>query len=112
MATCRELYDEADRLKDDGKLEDAVAKYQEILAQDETYALAHAALAVVLGRLDRHAEAIQHARRVSELEPNDAFSHAQLSVVYQRAFAATNNPQFIQLAEDAMGRSRMIEGGM
>lgn len=112
MATSRELYDEADQLKDAGKHDEAVAKYQEILAEEETYVLAHAALAVVLGRLDRHDEGIVHARRVCELEPNEAFSHAQLSVVYQRAFQATNNPQFIQLAEDAMGRSRTIETGM
>jgi len=112
VATSQVLYDEADKLKDEGKLEEAVAKYQEILAQDEAYVLAHAALAVVLGRLERFEEGIVHARRVCDLEPNDAFSHAQLSVVYQRAFQATNNPQFIQLAEDAMGRSRTIETGM
>ena len=112
MPTTHEMYDEATKLKDDGKLDEAVAKYQEVLAEDEAYALAHAALAVVLGRLNRHDEAIKHAQRVCELEPNDPFSHTQLSVIYQRAFAGTNNPQYIQDAEEAMARSRMIQEGM
>jgi tetratricopeptide (TPR) repeat protein len=112
MPSTHEMYDEATRLKDEGKLEEAVAKYQEILAEDEAYALAHAALGVVLGKLGRHEEAVEHAKRVCELEPNDPFSHTQLSVIYQRAFAGTNNPQYIQDAEEAMARSRMIQGGM
>ena len=41
MPTNEQLYDEADRLKDDGKLEEAVAKLGELLAQDPNYALAH-----------------------------------------------------------------------
>jgi len=111
MPTIHELYDEADRLKDAGKLDEAVAKYEEILGQDEAYALAHAALAVVLGKLDRHDEAIRHAQQVCELEPNDPFSHTQLSVIYQRAYAGTDNHQYIHAAEEAMARSRMIQGG-
>ena len=112
MPDSNQLYDEADRLKSEGKLEEAVEKCQEILAQDADFALAHAALAVALGRLGKHEDAIKHARRVSELEPDDPFSHTQLSVIYQRAYAGTNNPQYIQDAEEAMARSRMIQGGM
>jgi len=111
MATVEELYDEADKLKDEGKLDEAVAKLNEVLSQKEDFALAHSALAVVCGRLGRHEEAIQHAQRVCELEPNDPFSFTAMSVTYQRAFAATNNPQYIQLAEDAMARSHMLHGG-
>ena len=58
MATNVELYDEATRLKDAGNLEAAVAKLQELVAQDPNYPLAHSALAVILGRLKRHDEAI------------------------------------------------------
>ena len=110
MATSHELYDEADRLKEEGNLEDAVAKYQQILEQDEGFTLSHAALAVVLGKLGRHEEAVKHAQRVCELEPEDPFSHTQLSVIYQRAFAGTNDQNYIRLAEDAMARSQMIQG--
>lgn len=110
MPTSHELYDEADQLKDEGKLEESVAKYQEILAQDPKFALAHAALAVVLGRLGRHEEAIEHARKVCELQPNEAFSYTALSVTYQRAYAGTGNMAYIRDAEEAMARSRMVQG--
>jgi len=33
-----------------------------------------------------------------------------LSVIYQRAFAATNEHRYIQLAEDAMAKSRSMTG--
>jgi tetratricopeptide (TPR) repeat protein len=103
------LYDQADKLKDEGKLDEAVAKFQESLAADTGYALAHAALAVVLQKLGRHDEAIEHARKVCELEPSDPFSFTALSVTYQRAFAGTNNMQYIRLAEDAMEQSRILQ---
>lgn len=111
MATIEETYDQADRLKDEGKLDEAIAKFEEILAQDEAYALAHSALAVVYGKVGKHDEAVGHAKRVCELEPNDAFSFTALSVIYQRAFAGTNRPEYIQLAEDAMARSQMLQSG-
>src|SRR5262245_12369600 len=103
------LYDEADKLKDAGKLDEAVAKLNEALSADSSYGLAHAALAVVLQKLGRHEEAIEHAKRVCELEPDDPFSFTALSVTFQRAFAGTNNMQYIRLAEDAMERSRILQ---
>jgi tetratricopeptide (TPR) repeat protein len=103
------LYDEADKLKDAGKLEEAVAKLNESLAADPNYALAHSALAVVLQRLGRHEEAIEHAQKVCQLDPDDPFSFTALSVTFQRAFAGTNNMQYIRMAEDAMERSRMLQ---
>jgi len=103
------LYDEGDKLKDEGKLAEAVATYEESLAADPGYAVAHSALAVVLQKLGRHEDAVQHARRVCELEPNDPFSFTALSVTYQRAFAGTQNMQFIRMAEDAMEQSRILQ---
>jgi tetratricopeptide (TPR) repeat protein len=110
MADVVALYDEADRLKDAGKPDEAVAKLKEALAVDPKYALAHSALAVLSQRLGRHEEAIEHAEAVCELEPNDPFSFTALSVIYQRAFAGTNDQQFIRLAEDAMEKSRILQG--
>ena len=108
MSDVVKLYDEADKLKSEGKLEEAVAKLEEAVAQDDSYALAHSALAVVLQRLGRHEDAIQHAVRVTELEPGDAFSYTALSVTYQRAYSGTNEMGYIRLAEEAMERSRML----
>jgi tetratricopeptide (TPR) repeat protein len=109
MSDAAALYDQADKLKDEGQLEEAVAKLNEALALDPGYALALAALAVVAQKLGRHEEAIQHARRVCELEPNDPFSFTALSVTYQRAFAGTNNVSYIRMAEDAMEQSRILQ---
>jgi predicted Zn-dependent protease len=104
MPTNEAFYDDAMRLKEDGKLAEAAAKLKELLAQDPKYALGHSALAVVLTRLKRHDEAIHHAQQVCQLEPNDPFSFTALSVTYQRSGK-------IPEAEDAMARARMLQGG-
>lgn len=103
MSTSVEMYDEAEKLKDAGDLEGAAAKLNELLASDPDYALAHSALAVIYTRLARHDEAIQHAVKVCELEPTDAFSFTALSVTYQRAGK-------IPEAEHAMAQAQMITG--
>ncbi|HVX11970.1 MAG TPA: tetratricopeptide repeat protein [Pirellulales bacterium] len=103
MPTSEEIYSEADKLKDSGDLEGAAKKLTELLAQDPRFALAHSALAVIYGRLRRHDEAIQHALKVCELEPNDTFSFTALSVTFQRAGR-------IPEAEEAMARARMMQG--
>lgn len=95
------LYDEAIKLKDDGNIEQAIAKMQALVEQDETYALAHSALAKMLTDSGNHPEAIKHALKVTELEPNDPFSFTALSVTYQRG-------GFIPEAEDAMAKARMV----
>ena len=43
MATPNELYDEANALKEQGDLEVAVAKLEEILTIDENHCLSHSA---------------------------------------------------------------------
>lgn len=108
MAAPHELYDEAISLKDEGKPEEAVAKLKEVLAADASYALAHAALAIVYQKLSKHAEAVEHAKKVCEIQPNDPFSYTALSVTCQRAFAGTGDTSFIQAAEDAMAKSHAM----
>jgi Flp pilus assembly protein TadD len=103
MANTTELYDEAVKLKDAGNFEGAVAKLREILVTEPNYALAHGALSIYLGRLQRHDEAIAHAKKVCELEPNDPRSFTALSVVSVRAGK-------IQEAEDAKAKAQMMAG--
>lgn len=110
MTTTSELYDDADRLKDDGQYERAIEKLNELLTVNDGYVLAHSALAVVYGKVNQHDKAIEHGVRVSELEPNDSFSWTALSVTYQRAFAETDEHKYIQMAEDAMAKSQSLTG--
>lgn len=79
------LYDEAIKICEQGDLEGAVGKLQELLKQDEKYALAHAALSVFYSKLEKHDEAIIHADKVCELEPTDPFSFIAKSLVCQKA---------------------------
>lgn len=99
--TREELYSEAEKLKDAGQLDDAVARLSELTRLHPDYALPHSALAVILSKQGRHDEAVAHAQRVCELEPDDPFSFTALSVICQRGGR-------IMEAEDAMARSRMM----
>ena len=103
MHTPDELYAEASKLKNAGKLPEAVAILEEILKTAPDHVLSHSALGVHLQKLGRNDEAISHARRVTELEPNDPFSFTQLSVIYQRCGK-------IPEAEEAMARAHMLQG--
>ncbi len=109
MATPLELYNEADQLKADGKLEEAVAKLGEAIEIDAGYALAHLAIAVLLQKLDKHEEAVTHGQTVCALAPDDPFSFTALSVTLQRAYAGTNDTKYIPLAEEAMEKSRLLQ---
>jgi tetratricopeptide (TPR) repeat protein len=102
MPSNEELYDRAQQLKDEGKLDEAAGVLEQLVAQDPKYALAHSALAVIYGRLKRHEEAIRHGMTVCELEPDEPFSFTALSVTFQRAGK-------IPEAEDAMARAHMLQ---
>lgn len=102
MSTPSTLYDEGTALKEQGDLEGAVKKWQEILTIDPDFVLAHMALGVHLQKLGRNEEAIKHAVRVTELEPNDSFSFTQLSVIYQRCGR-------IPEAEEAMAKAHAVQ---
>lgn len=110
MPSVAELYDEAETLKDAGKTEEAIAKLNEGLAVDENHVLSHLALAVLYGRVDKHADAVRHGQRACDLDPSDSFNFTAMSVTYQRAWAGTQNAEYIQLAEDAMAKSQALEG--
>ena len=102
MPTNETLYDEAEKLKQAGKLAEAAETLERLLAQDSSYALAHSALAVLYGRLNRHDEAIRHGLKVCELEPNEPFSFTAMSVTFQRAGK-------IPEAEEAMARAHLLQ---
>lgn len=109
MPTTVELYKEAEALKRESKWEEAIAKLEELLKQDESHVLSHLALAVLYGKVGKHAEAVQHGERAVDLEPTDQFNFTALSVTYQRAFEATQDRTFIYKAEQAKERSHTMQ---
>ena len=110
MPETHEIYDEGEQLKEEGKLEDAVAKFQEALQADANFPLAHFALAVALGQLGQHEKAVEHGEKAAQLEPTEPFSYTALSVTYQRAFEGTRDQRFIELAEHAKNKAHELAG--
>lgn len=110
MPEPHEIYDEGERLKEEGQLEEAVAKYHESLEADPNLALAHFALAVALGRLGNHEKAVEHGERAAQLEPTEPFSYSALSVTYHRAFEGTRDMRYVELAEQAKARASELAG--
>jgi tetratricopeptide (TPR) repeat protein len=84
MPTANELYDEAVALRDTGDKPAAIAKLEEAVALDPAFAIGHGMLAKLYADLGEADEAISHAKKVVELEPDDTFSYTALSVIYQR----------------------------
>jgi tetratricopeptide (TPR) repeat protein len=71
-------------LMGDGELEKAVEAYEASLLADPTYTEAMHGLARVLQDLQRYDEAIEMAKRIAELDPDDVLAHTSLSVLYQK----------------------------
>jgi tetratricopeptide (TPR) repeat protein len=109
MSDVETLSKEAEKLKDEGDFDAAIAKCREILERDDGHVLSHLMLAVLYGKVDKHLDAVSHGRRACELEPSDPFNFTALSVTYQRAWQGTQNNEFIQLAEEAMAQAHMLE---
>ncbi len=85
MATAETLYDEAIELQQQGKMDEAVTKLEALVAQEPGYALAHAGLSAFYSKMGKHEEAVAHAEKVCELDPDDPFSFMAKSLVCQRA---------------------------
>jgi Flp pilus assembly protein TadD len=84
MPTANELYDIAVDLRDQGDKPGAIAKLEEAVSLDSNFAIGHGMLAKLYADMAEGEKAIAHARKVVELEPDDAFSYTALSVIYQR----------------------------
>jgi tetratricopeptide (TPR) repeat protein len=102
MATKEDLYDRAIDLIGDDKPEEAVAAYREAIALDADYADAWQGLSLALNDLGRHEEAIEAAKRLTELTPDDVLAHTTLSRMYQAA-------NMVPEAEAAGAKARMLD---
>ncbi|MDA8745366.1 tetratricopeptide repeat protein [Rubripirellula amarantea] len=108
MSDIHQQYNTVEKLIDEEKFEDAITGLKQIVEADETFVLAHLALARVYTKTGQHAEAIAHAEKAVELEPEESFNYTALSVTYQRAWAGTQDQQYIQKAEDAMAKGQEL----
>jgi Flp pilus assembly protein TadD len=106
MPTVDQLYDEAIDLQQAGKLEEAVGKLESLVVDHPDYALAHSALAVFYGKLNRYDEAVEHAQRVCQLEPDDPFSFMAMSLICQRAGRIPEAEQALGLAMEKQWAAR------
>ena len=98
MSHADELFDEAVELKEAGKIEEALGKLEALIEEEPDHALAHTALSVCYGKLDRHDKAVEHAQKVCELEPDDPFSHIAMSMICQKAGRNEEAEQAMALA--------------
>lgn len=109
MSDIHSRYNAVEKLIDDERYPEAIEGLKQIVADDESFVLGHLALARVFTKTGQHKEAILHGERACELEPTDPFNFTALSVTYQRAWAGTQEREFITKAEDAMARARMLQ---
>jgi tetratricopeptide (TPR) repeat protein len=109
MSDIHSQYNDVEKLIDEEKFPEAIEGLKQILAGDDTFVLAHLALARVYTKTGQHSEAIAHGEKACELEPTDPFNFTALSVTYQRAWAGTQDQQYITKAEDAMARARQVQ---
>ena len=110
MSDPHAAYDEAEKLIDAEKNEEALQALLKLVEEHDDFTLAHLALARVYTKLGRHLEAVQHGQKACELEPDDSFNFTALSVTCQKAWAGTQDKKFIQMAEDAMAHAHTLQG--
>lgn len=109
MSDIHSRYNEVEKLIDEERFPEAIEGLVGIVAEDDSFVLAHLALARVYTKTGQHLEAVRHGEKACELEPTDPFNYTALSVTYQRAWAGTQEQQYITKAEDAMARARQLQ---
>jgi tetratricopeptide (TPR) repeat protein len=102
MADKWDRFDRAVDLVADGNLEEAVKTYEEAIALDADFADAWQGLSLALNDLGRHEPAIEAAKRLCELTPDDVLAHTTLSRMYQAA-------GMIAEAEAEGGKARILD---
>ena len=109
MSNLHAQYNEVEKLIDAEKFAEAIQGLEQIVREDDSFVLAHLALARVYTKTGEHLKAIEHGQRACELEPEDPFNYTAMSVTFQRAWAGTQDQQYIAKAEEAMARAQMLQ---
>ena len=71
-------------LFDQGKKEEAIVEYEAAVAADPAFSDALHGLARAYQDVGRYDEAIEIARRLAVLDPDDVLPHTSLSILYQK----------------------------
>jgi len=85
MASAQDLYDQAVDCVAEGQLDDAIAKYQAALTLDPVFADAWEGLSMAFADLERWDDALEAAKKVVELTPDEQLGYTNVSRIYQRA---------------------------
>ena len=108
MSDLNAKYNQVETLINDGKYEEAIVGLNEIVQADDSFVIAHLALARAYTKTGQHESAVQHAEKACQLEPDDFMNFTALSVTYQQAWAGTQDQTYITKAEDAMARAQQL----
>jgi Flp pilus assembly protein TadD len=68
----------------EGRDDEAVNEYRKSLAADDTFTDSLHGLSRALQNLNRLDEAIEVAKQISALDPDDVLAHTSLSIIYQK----------------------------
>ncbi len=101
IMTKEELYDQAVAVYENGDLEGAIEKMNQVCLEYPDFALPHTALSVWYYKRGLNNESLAHAKKMAELEPEDPFSYVALSLLAQKAGEHA-------IAEDALFKSRYM----
>lgn len=101
-ASKEDLYDQGLDLAFEGNFREAIARYEEALALDPSYADALHALAMAHAELDELDQAIDAATRLCQLVPDDILAHTSLSTFYMRK-------GMVPEAEAESAKARMLD---
>ena len=102
MASAAELFDQAYELLCEGKPDEAIDMYKQVLAIDPQHSDALHELAMAYADKDMLDEAIETVRRMTELTPDDPMVYTDLSRLYQRK-------GMIPEAEAQAAKARMLD---
>ena len=82
--TAEDHYYAALDLYAEGEHERAIEEYRKSIAADPSFTEAMHGLARAYQDLNRFDEAIEVAKKIAELDPDDILAHTSLSIIYQK----------------------------
>jgi len=83
MSDARRIYKAGFLAFADGRVEEAIARYREALDADPKLAIAWNGLSLALRQQGDLDGAVEAAKRLIEIEPDDPLSHTNLSILFQ-----------------------------